>query len=72
MVKALAYALFVLGVALGVVAAFVLFAAVSDWRGRGCPGAAQCADAVGVVVLAGCAFVAAAIMVFAAVVFAQR
>lgn len=72
MVKTLAYGLFVIGIALGVVAGFVLFAAFSDWRGRGCPGAAQCSDAVGVMVLTVCALVAAAVMIFAAVVFARR
>jgi hypothetical protein len=71
-VKALAYALFALGIALGVIAGFVFFAALSDWRSRGCPGAMQCSDAVSVMVLTGCALIAAAVMIFAAVVFAQR
>ncbi len=72
MVKAVATVLFVLGIALGVVAGFVVYAAFTDWRGRGCPGAAQCADAMGVMVLTGCAMVAAAVMVFAGVVLARR
>lgn len=73
MVKApLAYGLFSLGIALSVVAGLVLFAAMTDWRGRGCPDGAQCAEAVGVMVLTGCALVAAAMMIFAAVVIMRR
>jgi len=34
-VKAVATVLFVLGIALGVVAGFVVYAAFTDWRGRG-------------------------------------
>lgn len=72
MVKALAYAVFILGIGLGVIAGLVFFVAASDWRNRGCPGAMQCADAVGVMVLTGCALAAAAVMVFASVVLMRR
>ncbi len=72
MVKALAYVLFSLGIVLSGIAGFVLFAAITEWRGRGCPGGAECADAVGIMVVTGCALVAGAMMIFAAVVIMRR
>lgn len=72
MVKALAYLMLLLGLCLGLLAAFVFFAAWNDFGARGCPGADQCADAVSVMVLTGCAMVASAVMLLAAVVFARR
>jgi len=71
-VKALASCLFLVGLVTGLAAGFVFFAALSDWRSRGCPGAAQCSDAVSVMVLTACAILAAMIMIFAAIVFARR
>ncbi|WP_224816918.1 hypothetical protein [Hasllibacter sp. MH4015] len=70
--KALAYLLFLAGVLIAVLAGFTLFAAITDFGQRGCPGAAQCSDAVSVMVLSGCALVAAAVMMFAGVVFVRR
>ena len=72
MVKVLGYVLFILAVATGLLAGFVFFAAVSDWRTRGCPGADQCADATSVMVLTGCAVLAALVMAFAGIVFVRR
>lgn len=72
MVKALGYLLFLLGVGLAVVAGFVLFAAISDFRARGCPGAVQCSDAISVMVLAASALLAALVMLFSAMVFVRR
>jgi len=71
-VKLLAYLLFLLGICMGLIAAFVFFAAWTDFTSRGCPGAAQCSDAISVMVLTGCAIIASVVMVFAAVVFARR
>ncbi|MEJ6395712.1 hypothetical protein V8J82_20810 [Gymnodinialimonas sp. 2305UL16-5] len=70
--RVLAYALFVLGLGLGTVAGFVFYAAFSDWQASGCPGPERCADAVGVMVLTGCAGVASLVMIFAGVVFARK
>ncbi|MEX3017014.1 hypothetical protein [Gymnodinialimonas hymeniacidonis] len=70
--RALGYLLFTLAVIMATVAGFVFFAAISDWRNRGCPGAEQCSDAVSVMVLTGCALVAAAVMAFAGMVFVRR
>lgn len=70
--RALGYVIFVLALALGTLGAFVFFAAISDWRRRGCPGADACADAVGVMVLTGCAIIAALVMAFAGMVFVRR
>lgn len=72
MVRALGYALFLLGLLLGLLAGFVFFAAWSDFTSRGCPGAAQCSDAVSVMVLTACALVASLVMIFAAIVFVRR
>ena len=72
MVKALGYVLFLLAVTLGTLAGFVFFAAVTDWRSRGCPGAEQCSDAVSVMVLTGCALIASLVMAFAGIVFVRR
>ena len=72
MVRALGYLLFILALGLGGVAGFVLSAAISDWRARGCPGADQCSDAVSVMVVMGCALIAALVMAFAGVVFVRR
>lgn len=72
MVRALGYALFVLGLLLGLVAGFIFIAAWSDFGSRGCPGAQQCSDAVSVMVLTGCAMVASLVMIFAAIVFVRR
>ena len=72
MVRALGYALFLLGLCLGLLAAFVFFAAWTDFTGRGCPGTEQCSDAVSVMVLTGCAIVASLVMMFAAMVFVRR
>lgn len=70
--KALGYVLFILGLAVGLIAAFIFFAAWTDFQGRGCPGAQQCSDAVSVMVLTGCALVASVVMIFASVVFMRR
>ncbi|QXT39754.1 hypothetical protein [Gymnodinialimonas ceratoperidinii] len=70
--KLLAYLLLLLGFCMGLIAAFVIYAAWTDFTSRGCPGAAQCSDAVSVMVLTGCALIASAVMLFAAVVFARR
>lgn len=72
MVRALGYVIFVMAIALGTIAGFVFYAAMTDWRGRACPGADQCADAVSVMVLTGCAMVAALVMAFAGMVFVRR
>lgn len=72
MVKALGYLLFLLGLLIGLLAAFVFFAAWTDFGLRGCPGAQQCSDAVSVMVLTGCAMIASAVMIFASVVFMRR
>lgn len=72
MVKALGYMVFVLALGLGVIAAFVFYAAFTDWRGRGCPDAEQCSDAVSVMVLTGCALVASTVMLFAGMVLVRR
>ncbi len=72
MVRALGYILFILAVLLGVVAGFVMYAAFSDWRSRGCPGAEQCSDATSVMVLTGCALIASLVMAFAGMVFVRR
>lgn len=72
MVRALGYALFVLGLLLGLVAGFIFIAAWSDFGARNCPGAQQCSDAVSVMVLTGCAMVASLVMIFAAIVFVRR
>lgn len=72
MVKALGYLLFILGLAIALIAGFIFFAAWTDFQGRGCPGAQQCSDAVSVMVLTGCAMVASAVMIFASVVFMRR
>lgn len=72
MVKLLAYLLLLLGLCMGLIAGFVFFAAWTDFSSRGCPGAEQCADAISVMVLTGCAIIASAVMVFAAVVLARR
>ena len=72
MVRALGYALFLLGLLLGLLAAFVFFAAWSDYGFLNCPGAQQCSDAVSVMVLTGCAMVASVVMIFAAMVFVKR
>ncbi len=72
MVKALGYVLFLLGLLTGLLAAFIFFAAWTDFQGRGCPDADQCSDAVSVMVLTGCAIVASAVMIFASVVFMRR
>lgn len=75
MVRAAGYAAFVLGLVLGTVAGFVFFAAFSDFRLRGCagvPGAEQCADAVGVLVLSGCAITASLVLIFAGAVLVRR
>lgn len=72
MVRALGYAIFLLGLFLGLLAAFVFSAAWSDFGARGCPGAEQCSDAVSVMVLTGCAIVASLVMIFAGVVFVRR
>jgi hypothetical protein len=71
-VKALGYAAFVLGLAGAVPAGLVLWAALSDFRARGCPGAVQCDDAVGVMVLTACALLASLVMMFAGVVLVRR
>ena len=72
MVRALGYVIFVLGLALGVVAGFVLSAAFQDFRARGCPGPEACTDPLSIMVLMGCALVASAVMLFAGVVFVRR
>ncbi|MBF9044481.1 hypothetical protein HKCCE4037_14150 [Rhodobacterales bacterium HKCCE4037] len=70
--RALGYLFFVLAVGMGTVAGFVFFAALTDFRARGCPGAEQCSDAVSVMVLTGCALVASLVMAFAGMVFVRR
>ncbi|WP_461426667.1 hypothetical protein [Gymnodinialimonas sp.] len=70
--RALGYLLFLLGLLLGLLAAFVFSAAWGDFGARGCPGPAQCSDAISVMVLTGCAIVASLVMMFAGVVFVRR
>ncbi len=70
--KALGYLLFILGLAVGLIAGVIFAAAWSDFGSRGCPGAQQCADAVSVMVLTGCALIASAVMIFASVVVMRR
>lgn len=70
--RAVGTLLFFLGICVGLLAAFVLFAAWSDFGARGCPGAVQCSDAVSVMVMAGCTLIASGVMIFAAVVLARR
>lgn len=70
--KLLAYVMFLLGIGVGVIAGFILSVAWTDFQGRGCPGADQCADAVSVMVLTGCALVASGVMIFASIVFMRR
>ena len=72
MVKALALLLFTLGLFLSLISGSILFVAFADWRARGCPGLETCADPVGVMVLAGCALIAALLMMAAGVVFVRR
>lgn len=72
MVRALGYVLFLLGLSLGLIAGFIFFAGWTDFSARGCPGAAQCSDAISVMVLTGCAIIASFVMIFAAVIFVRR
>lgn len=70
--RAFGYLLFLLGLLLGLLAAFVLSAAWTEFSGRGCTFTGQCSDVVGVMVLTGCALIASAVMMFAGVVFVRR
>lgn len=72
MVKALAYVLFILGLAIAVLAGYVFWAAWTDTSARGCLWAEECATATSVMVMSACAMVAAAVMIFASAVFARR
>ncbi len=71
MVRALGWIVVLAGLLGTVATGFLLFAAINDWLGR-CPGAAQCSDAVSVIVLGGCGLIASLIMIAAGLVMVRR